>query len=69
MGEFSGEGARLEIYRASKEIVKMARALADHVEGLDTSKPTVDDVNDMLYAEEELHSILANYFGLWMDEI
>jgi uncharacterized protein Yka (UPF0111/DUF47 family) len=69
MGEFSGEGARLEIYRASKEVVKMAKALAKHVEELDTSKPTVDDVNDMLYAEEELESIFANYFGIRRDEI
>jgi len=69
MGEFSGEGARLEIYRSSKEVVKMARALADHVEGLDTSKPTHDDVNDMLYAEEKLSEILANYFGIRRDEI
>ena len=69
MGEFSGEGARLEIYRSSKEVVKMARALADHVEGLDTSEPTHDDVNDMLYAEEELGEILANYFGIRREEI
>jgi hypothetical protein len=47
----------------------MARALADHVEGLDTSEPTHDDVNDMLYAEEKLSEILANYFGLRRDEI
>jgi len=64
MGEFSGEGARLEIWKAAKEVVKMARRLADHVEGLDTSEPSHDDVNDMIYARDDLQEILANRFGL-----
>lgn len=68
MGEFSGEGAVIEMYRAAKRVIAMARLLADHVEGLDISKPSHDDVNDMLYAEEELAEILANYFGIRGDE-
>jgi hypothetical protein len=64
MGEWVGEGARIEIYRAAKDVIKMARKLADYVEELDISEPSNDDVNDMIYARDDLQEILANRFGM-----
>ena len=68
MGEFKGEDARVEYYRTAKRVIEKARRLADHVEGLDISKPTHVDVCDMEYAGDELGKILANYFGIGGNE-
>ena len=64
MGEFKGEDARVEYYRTAKRVIEKARRLADHVEGLDISEPKHDDVNYMIYAEDGLNAILADYFGI-----
>ena len=68
MGTFKGEEARVEYYRAAKRVIALARLLADHVERLDISAPTHENVNDMIYANKELESILANYFGIGGNE-
>lgn len=69
MGEFRGEGLRIEYSKRLDNLQMIVAALLDAIEWHGAEMPDNETLGYLLDAEDRLYKILADDFGITREEI